>query len=341
MSKRPVVGITMGDPVGIGPEIILQALLQPAVHDLCKPVILGDVNLLSKLNVFQKTNLHIRSIKAPGAGSYEKGTVNVVSLSALRLDQVRPGRPTRETGRAMVTYITTGIELAMTGQTQGLITCPINKYAMQAAGFSYQGHTELLADKTGTRDYVMMLAGPRLRVTLVTIHIALADVAKALSAEGVLKTITITHKALIDTFGIPRPRLAVAALNPHGGERGLFGNEEVDRILPAIEAANVQGIDADGPYPADTLFYRAMTEKWDAVVCMYHDQGLIPFKMVHFKDGVNTTLGLPIVRTSVDHGTAYDIAGTGKADPTSLIAAIRLAAHQAMTRTSGRMAKGT
>jgi len=332
MSKRPIIGITMGDPAGVGPEIILKALSRRSVYQWCKPVILGDIGLLSKWNAFGKRDLRIRSVDGPDAGRYEEGTVNVLSLSDLDLQAFEPGRPTRETGRAMVAYITTGIELAMAGRIHGITTCPINKYAMQTAGFPYQGHTELLAEKTHTSDYVMMLAGPKLRVALVTIHMALADVAQALSTERVLKTITITHSALIDTFGIRHPRLAVAALNPHAGEGGLFGSEEANQILPAIEAATAQGIDVGGPYPADALFYWAMTGKWDTVVCMYHDQGLIPFKMVHFRDGVNTTLGLPIVRTSVDHGTAYDIAGTGQADPGSLVAALRLAARQAVAR---------
>ena len=329
---RPIIGITMGDPVGIGPEITLYALSQPSIYDICKPLILGDIGLLSKFNASWELGLHIQAVKSPVDGKYESGTLDVIPLSTLRLDTLQPGRPSRETGRAMVTYITQGIDLAMAGEIEGVTTCPINKHAMHKAGFPFQGHTELFAERTHTADYVMMLAGPKLRVALVTIHVALADVAKQITREAVLKTITITHRALVRTFGIHRPRLAVAALNPHGGEEGLFGGEERDHILPAVKKATAEGIDASGPYPADTLFYRAMSGKWDAVICMYHDQGLIPFKMVHFKDGVNTTLGLPIIRTSVDHGTAYDIAGTGRADPASLIAAIGLAAHQARSR---------
>ena len=332
MSNRPIIGVTMGDPAGIGPEIILQAFSEPSIYETCRPLVLGDFGLLSKLNGLWKKDLRIHCLESPPEGIYDRGTLDMMSLSTLCLDEFGPGRPSKETGHAMVTYITTAVDMALAGDIDGLTTCPINKYIMHQAGFPFQGHTEFLADKTGTSDYVMMLAGPQLRVALVTIHMALAEVAEQLTAERVLKTLVVTHRGLVDTFGISAPRLAVAALNPHGGEGGLFGTEEEDQIRPAIEKAKAQGIDASGPYAADTLFYWAMTGKWDAVICMYHDQGLIPFKMVHFKDGVNTTLGLPIVRTSVDHGTAYDIAGTGKADPESLIASINLVARQAMAR---------
>jgi 4-hydroxythreonine-4-phosphate dehydrogenase len=234
----------------------------------------------------------------------------------------------------MVRYITEGIDLALAGRIQAVTTCPINKAAMHQAGFSFPGHTELFAERTGTTDYVMMLAGSKLRVALVTIHVALEEVVHRLTSERILRTIRITHEALVNAFGIPTPRLAVAAVNPHGGEGGAFGNQEGELILPAVTEAVAAGIGASGPYPADTLFYRALQGEWDAVICMYHDQGLIPFKMIHFTDGVNTTLGLPIVRTSVDHGTAYDIARTGRADAGSLMAAIGLAARQATLRQS-------
>jgi 4-hydroxythreonine-4-phosphate dehydrogenase len=232
----------------------------------------------------------------------------------------------------MVQYITTGIDWAMAARIDGLVTCPINKAAMHAAGFSFQGHTDLLANRTKTTDVVMMLAGSRLRVALVTIHVPLASVSQVLTEAAIFKAITITSAALRNRFGIPRPHIAVAALNPHGGEQGLFGEEEARVIGPALDRAKAAGHRVSGPYPADTLFYLALQGKWDAVVAMYHDQGLIPFKMVHFTDGVNTTLGLPFVRTSVDHGTAYDIAGQGKADAGSLLAAIRMAVQQAIHR---------
>jgi 4-hydroxythreonine-4-phosphate dehydrogenase len=332
MDSRPTIGITMGDPVGIGPEIVLKALCQRSLYDTCRPLVLGDRQALKALNEVLKTKLAFRSVEGPEQGHYEATVVDLVELSHLQAAQIKPGRPTRETGRAMVQYITTGIDWAMETRIDALVTGPINKAAMHAAGFSFQGHTELLAHRTSTSDYVMMLAGTRLRVALVTIHVPLAHVSGLLTKESIVKTIGITAKALTNSFGISKPRLAVAALNPHGGEEGLFGDEEAGIIAPALHQARAAGHHVSGPYPADTLFYWALQGRWDAVLAMYHDQGLIPFKMVHFTDGVNTTLGLPIVRTSVDHGTAYDIAGHGKADPGSLVAAIDMAAQQAMNR---------
>ncbi len=332
MTGRPIIGITMGDPVGIGPEIILKALSHNAPYETCRPLVLGDIQVLSATNQLLRTGLTIRRVEGVEAGGGQSGRIDVVGLSDLDGGQLQPGRPTQATGQAMVNYITKGVKWAMEGRIHGLATCPINKKAMHAAGFNFDGHTELLAEQTKTSHCVMMLAGAQLRVSLVTTHLPLALVSISLTTEGVLKTILITEQALRDSFGIPKPALAVAALNPHAGEDGLFGDEEVQIISPALHQAAQAGVNVSGPYPADTLFYWALKGRWDAVISMYHDQGLIPFKMVHFSDGVNTTLGLPIVRTSVDHGTAYDIAGTGKADPGSLLAAIHMAAHQAISR---------
>ena len=332
MTNRPIIGITMGDPVGVGPEIILKALCQKSVYEICRPLVLGDVQVMAGTNQWLKTGLSIRRVEDPEAGRYQSGSVDVVGLSDLDYSLLQPGHPTRATGRAVVKYVTEGVDWAMKGRIHGLATCPINKMAVHAAGFDFEGHTELLAERTKTSDCVMMLAGSRLRVALVTIHLRLAQVPRSLTTEAVFKTICITEEALRNTFGIARPKLAVAALNPHAGENGLFGDEEIRIISPALRQAAEAGVDVSGPYPPDTLFYWALKGRWDAVIAMYHDQGLIPFKMVHFSDGVNTTLGLPIVRTSVDHGTAYDIAGTGKADPGSLVAAIRMAAQHAITR---------
>lgn len=333
---RPIIGITMGDPVGIGPEVILKALSKKELYEICRPLVFGDVRVMTRTNEWLKTGLGIRRLERPESGLYEPGTVDIVGLSDLGTSEVKYGHPTQATSRAMVRYIIEAVDWAMESRIDGLATCPINKMAMHSAGFDYEGHTELLAQRTNTSDYVMMLAGRKLRVALVTIHLPLSRVSRKLTIRAVLKTIRITEEALRNSFGIHRPRLAVAALNPHAGERGLFGDEEIRIISPAIRRVAAAGIDVSGPHPPDTLFYWALQDKWDAIVAMYHDQGLIPFKMVHFSDGVNTTLGLPIVRTSVDHGTAYDIAGTGKADPHSLMAAIRMAAHQAITRIKSR-----
>lgn len=332
METHPVIGITMGDPVGIGPEIVLKALSDKSLYDICHPLVLGDIQVLALLNASLGTGLALRAVKKPEQAHYQPGVIDVVGLSSLAQDQLQPGHPTLSTGRAMVDYITKGIDWAMQGSIHALATSPINKHALSKAGFRFEGHTELLAERTKTSNYVMMLAGAKLRVALVTIHIPFADISRRLSRRAIIKTIDITQDALMASFGVSEPRLAVAGLNPHGGEQGLFGNEEIEIIAPAIEEAKKAGVNVSGPYPPDTLFYWASQGRWDAVVAMYHDQGLIPFKMIHFTDGVNTTLGLPFVRTSVDHGTAYDIAGLGKAEPGSLVAAITMAAEQAKCR---------
>ncbi|MFC1828353.1 4-hydroxythreonine-4-phosphate dehydrogenase PdxA [Thermodesulfobacteriota bacterium] len=328
--QRPIIGITLGDPVGVGPEIIHMTLGDPAIYDMCKPCVFGDRTRLEAARHSTGSRLVVKPVKGPEAGMYKHGRVDLIELSGLDPKQIIWGRPTVETGNAMVKYITAAVAMAKAGRIAAIVTCPINKSAMHSAGFRYSGHTELLAEKTGTDRFVMMLAGKKLRVVLVTAHTPLRDVPSMLSVEKIYDTIRITAHALQDRFGIEAPRIAVAGLNPHAGEQGLFGDEEDKIISPAVQQARKERIDVHGPLPPDTLFTHAKQGQYDVVVCMYHDQGLIPFKMIHFTDGVNTTLGLPIIRTSVDHGTAYDIAGTGKADPGSLVAAIQMAAEQAV-----------
>ena len=247
-------------------------------------------------------------------------------------ERVPLGMVNAEAGKAAGLAIQTAAELALSGSIDGMATCPINKEGLRSAGYPHPGHTEFLAELTGTRNPIMMLAGDRLRVTLVTIHCPLREVPGRLTTEKILETILGTDRGLRLDFGIHRPRLAVAGLNPHAGEAGLFGDEESRLIQPAVLQSREQGVDAYGPLPPDTVFVHASQGAYDAVVCMYHDQGLIPLKLLHFSDGVNVTLGLPIVRTSVDHGTAYDIAGTGQADPASLIQAVKTAAFMVANR---------
>ena len=326
---RPIIGITAGDPAGIGPEIILSALSTPYLYELCRPLVIGDMRVLSAAKKCSGSAIKLNPVMNPSEGRFEAGFIDLVSLSELDFNQKSWGNPTMQTGKAMVEYIKTATGMAINKEISGIVTCPINKKAMQMSGFDYNGHTELIAESTGTKDYVMMLAGDRLRVSLVTIHMPLSRVSGSITTENISKTIRITGEALIERFGIDSPEIAVAGLNPHAGESGIFGNEEENIIRPAIEKSACEGLRVSGPYPPDTIFYHALKGSCDAVVCMYHDQGLIPFKMIHFTDGVNTTLGIPIIRTSVDHGTAYDIAGKGKADPGSLIAAIKMAAFQA------------
>jgi 4-hydroxythreonine-4-phosphate dehydrogenase len=268
-------------------------------------------------------------VKFPAAGKYTSGTVDVIDKTDLDPEKISWGKPSGLTGRAMITYIKHAVDMAIAGDIAAVVTAPINKTAMKMAGSKFLGHTEYIAHRTKADDFVMMMAGKQLRVALVTIHMPLKEAAASLSTENIFKTIKITHGALKSRFGLKNPRLAVAGLNPHAGEQGLFGSEENEIILPAVQKAADSGMDVYGPLPPDTVFYHACKGKYDTVVCMYHDQGLIPFKLLHFADGVNTTLGLPVIRTSVDHGTAYDIAGTGKADSGSMSAAIRMAAFQA------------
>ena len=327
--NRPVIGISMGDPAGIGPEIIVKALNTPKIHAVCQPIVIGDTTILKKALQLLSSPLNIIPVDHPANAINDLKNIFVINESNLDETVIGLSCPTMETGKAMEKYIITGVNMARNKEIDGLVTCPITKTGLKIAGSRFHGHTELIADQTGTREFAMMLAGARLKVVLVSIHIPICNVAKSLTIQNILQTIGLTQDSLINRFGIQSPKLAVAGLNPHAGEDAMFGNEEKKIIIPAVDQARKQGLNIEGPLPPDTIFFHAVNGKYDAVICMYHDQGLIPFKLVHFKDGVNTTLGLPIIRTSVDHGTAYDIAWKGIADPTSLVEAIHMAAFQA------------
>lgn len=304
----------MGDPAGVGPEIVLKALRDSRVRRISNPVVVGDARLLA----FLADKLGLKHLN-----------VEVRNLSNLDLKALKPGRPTRESGKAMIRYVEEAALLAINGEVDAMVTAPIGKEAAKKAGFKFPGHTEFIAHLTGARDFRMMLGGSSLKVILVTIHEPLKMVPRLITGEAVFKTIKITDEAF-KRYWLKRPRIAVAGLNPHAGESGIFGDEESRSIVPAVKKASRLGINATGPLPPDTVFYRAVRKKeFDCVVCMYHDQGLGPLKLLHFDDGVNVTLGLPIIRTSVDHGTAYDIAWKGKARPESLIAAIETAVWMA------------
>ncbi len=331
-NARPIIGITMGDPVGIGPEILVKALKDSTLYTVCKPLILGDSHIIKKALKLLHANNHINIIEDPEQGQYQPNTLDIMDISTIDMNQSDLSQPTIETGTAMQNYITTGIDLALAGRISGLATCPITKTAMKLAGSQFHGHTELLAHRTNAKEYAMMLTGRTLKVILVTIHIPLSRVSASLTTQGILKKIRLAHTSLKDRFNIPTPSIAVAGLNPHAGEESMFGREEEDIIAPAVRLAKEEGLNVSGPLPPDTVFYQAVNGRYDAVICMYHDQGLIPFKLVHFKDGVNTTLGLSIIRTSVDHGTAYDIAWKGIADPSSLMEAVKTAAFQARNK---------
>jgi len=320
----------MGDPVGIGPEIIAKVLCAPYVSRCCRPIVYGNAVRLTQGARCADVNLEIAAVPSVHEAHRSQGAVPVVDPDGPReAAEWEWARPTAACGRAMFAYLNAAIDDAMAGRVDAIATGPINKAALHMAGIPYAGHTEILAQRTHTRDYAMMLAGNRLKVVLATIHVPLSRVPEILATPTILKVIELTARGLETRFGLSKARIAVAGLNPHAGEKGLFGDEEERVIRPAIDLAIRRGIDASGPHPPDTVFFSASQGAYDAVVAMYHDQGLGPFKMIHFNDGVNTTLGLPIVRTSVDHGTAYDIAGLGRASAESMAAAIAMAAKQA------------
>lgn len=323
---NPII-ITMGDPTGVGPEIIIKALQDGGFDGLAHPLLIaGDPEVLMRAaHLFvPSAELHAEQ---PDRYRLNLGQreLTIHALSKLNVSNLSYGQPDIACGTVMANYVDWAADQCINGQAAALVTCPINKAAINAAGISFPGHTELLADRCGVDKVVMMLAGEQLRVCMVTTHLALSQVPEILTTEEILATIRIVNTSLRQQFQMARPRLAVLALNPHAGEEGLFGDEEKRLITPAIAAAHDEGIDASGPHSADTLFHFAVQGHYDAVICMYHDQGLIPLKLLHFEDGVNVTLGLPIVRTSVDHGTAYDLAGTGQASAESLIAALKMA----------------
>jgi 4-hydroxythreonine-4-phosphate dehydrogenase len=330
--ERPLIAVTMGDPSGVGPEVIAKALAMPEIQGICRPLVLGDPGGMERALSVTDSRLTLHVVdNVSAASAYSTNTINLLPLSNLSLGDMGFGSPSKSAGDAMFRYIAEAVRLCLGGQAAAMATAPINKEALNRAGHKYPGHTELLAEMTGAKDFTMMLAGDRLRVALVTIHEALVDVPRLLTTERILSTIRIVHRD-VDRYFSRNPRLAVLALNPHCGEGGLFGLEEKNVIAPAVDAARREGVDAVGPLSADTLFHFAVHGEYDAVVCMYHDQGLIPLKLLHFDDGVNITLGLPIIRTSVDHGTAYNLAGTGKACELSMAAAIRTAARMATVR---------
>ncbi len=317
----------MGDPAGIGPEIIVLAHRSTEIFSVCRPVVYGDASVLRRAVAVLGGPTEVVD-----AGEPRPGRIVVAPTSSLSLDEVPFGRPSEAGARAMVDCIRAAARDARAGRADAVVTCPITKEGLKTAGAPFPGHTEFLADLCGGAEVAMMLAGNRLRVALVTIHIALRKALELLSPPLIVRTIRITNEFFRTYMGTDAPRIAVAGVNPHAGEGGMFGDEEETMVAPAVSACRREGIDATGPYPPDTVFYRAYRGEFDVVVAMTHDHGLIPLKLVHFEDGVNVTMGLPIIRTSVDHGTAYDIAGKGTAIPNSLLAALRMAAGMAVAR---------
>jgi 4-phospho-D-threonate 3-dehydrogenase / 4-phospho-D-erythronate 3-dehydrogenase len=323
----PIIGITMGDPTGIGPEIIVKALSMEEPFRACRPVVFGDREALSRAIRIQNLSTTLEAIDQIPQDGYLPQKIFFFPLSQLEVASLRFGQPDRACGEAMVRYIKEAAKRARSGELDAITTCPINKKAMNEAGYSFPGHTELLAHLVGASSVAMMFLGSKWRIALVTTHLPLKDVSRWITKDHILSTLRLADEGMKKYFGIPHPKIAVLGLNPHSGEDGLLGEEEKREILPAIAEAKLLGMDVDGPFPADSFFNISGRYAFDAVISMYHDQGLIPIKMLDFKEAVNFTLGLPFIRTSVDHGTAYDIAGKGLADPRNLVKAILTAAN--------------
>jgi 4-hydroxythreonine-4-phosphate dehydrogenase len=325
--SKPRIAITMGDPAGVGPEICLDLLADEAVAKVCTPVVLGDRGVLEKCATLTGKRAELRFIEEAEISQCDEAAV--VSLSDLLAEGFQPGVVNEQTGRAAYEFITKSIELALAGAIDGVATAPIHKEALRAAGVAEPGHTEIFANRTQAQRSCMMLTAESITCSLVTVHVGYDEVPGLLSVARIFDVIELTRAAMRRLRG-REPKLVVCGLNPHAGEGGLFGNREEETLIePAIERARAAGMDIEGPLPPDTAFIAARRATTDAYVCMYHDQGLIPLKALAFDDAINVTLGLPIVRTSVDHGTALDIAWQGKAKPDSLVAAVLLAARLA------------
>lgn len=331
MSEKPILGITMGDPCGIGPEVIFRALARQECVERCRPLIVGSADVGRRAIAVTGVPLQVRAINSAREARYEPGVIDVLDIPA-DISRLTFGVVMPEGGEAAFSAVERVIRLAMAGEVDATVTGPLNKEAMNLAGHHYSGHTEIYAELTGTKHYCMMLADGDLRVVHVSTHVALREACDRCKKDRELAVIRLAHKTC-QCLGIEKPRIAVAGLNPHAGEHGLFGREEIEEIAPAVAQAHTEGIDADGPLPPDTVFSKANGGLYDIVVAQYHDQGHIPLKVLGFRmnretnlwdsvTGVNITLGLPIIRTSVDHGTAFDQAGKGLASEQSMVNAI-------------------
>jgi 4-hydroxythreonine-4-phosphate dehydrogenase len=322
----PTIAITMGDAAGIGPEIIMKALATPAVRALCNPLVIGDAARLRLAGQLVGSRLAVESLDDPSEASYGHGNVECIDLNLIPED-LPFGKTSAVAGEAAYRFIERAVRLVERGAAQAICTAPLSKEALHAAGHRYPGHTELLAALTNTAEVSMMLVAPRLRVIHVTTHMGLLDAIERIDSALVERVIGRAHETLVRA-GVSNPRIGVCGINPHAGENGLFGRgEEAAKIVPAVDACRRRGWNVAGPLPADTLFFLAARGDYDIVVAMYHDQGHGPIKVLGLESGVNITVGLPVVRTSVDHGTAFDIAGKGVADERSLIEALRQAAE--------------
>lgn len=329
---KPIIGITMGDPAGIGPEICAKALTSPEVQLTANCLVIGDRKCMREaLKAAKISNVEINSIKKVEEAKFSRASIDVLDLNNVEISRLKMGQVQRSCGQASVEYLEKAIKLAMDGKIDAITTAPINKEAIHKAGHKFAGHTEILASRTHAKNYAMMFVSDKLWVMLATTHVALKDVSKNLDKKKIVRLIKMAHETLFKIRG-KKPKIGVAGLNPHAGESGIFGDEEQKIITPAVEEAKKMGINVKGPISPDAIFYLANIGMFDMVIAMYHDQGLIPLKLLAFNNSVNVTVGLPIIRTSVDHGTGFDIAGKGWANPQSMIQAIKVAAHFSKTK---------
>jgi len=329
-SYRPLLAITMGDPAGAGPEIVVKSLALPEIHEICRGLVIGDAAAMQAATDIVGIPMRINAVEGPAGMQDDPKVLNVLDQKTVDLDRLVRGRVDPEAGKAAYLAIEKGTLLTIAGETDAIVTAPLNKDALNQAGYHFPGHTQILAHLCGASDAVMMLTADALRIVHVSTHVSLREACDRVTKERVLEVMQLGAEAA-RKMGVESPRIVVPGLNPHSGEGGLFGDEEEKHIIPAIEAAREMGLNVRGPLPPDTAFLRAYRGEFDLVVAMYHDQGHIPIKMVGFEKGVNTTLGLPIIRTSVDHGTVFGKAGKGTADPTSMIEAIKLGAVMCRT----------
>ncbi|TDL86641.1 4-hydroxythreonine-4-phosphate dehydrogenase PdxA [Vibrio vulnificus] len=327
-NERAIIAIPMGDAAGIGPEISMKSLAKQEIYDVCKPLVIGDSAVLEKAISIVGANLKINEVNSPAEGKYELGTVDVLNLNNIDMNQLEYGQVSAQCGQGAFEYIKKSVELALAGEVKALATTPINKESLKAAKVPYIGHTEMLEDLAGSDDPLTMFEVNGMRIFFLTRHLSLKDAIGQMTKERVRDYLVRCDKAL-QRLGVENRRFAVAGLNPHSGEGGLFGWEEVEQIKPGIEAAVKDGINAVGPVPADSVFFQALNGKYDAVLSLYHDQGHIAAKMTDFHRTISITNGLPFLRTSVDHGTAFDIAGKNIAASVSMEECIKLAAQYA------------
>ncbi len=345
MNRRPLLGITMGDPCGIGPEITAKALSKQNLYAICRPLVVGSAKVLAQAAAIVKADVRVKPVTRMDDAGFRWGVIDVLDQDVVDMETLALGKISAQGGNAAFLAIRKVIEMALAGEVDGTVTGPINKEALNLAGWHYAGHTEIFAEKTGTQRYAMMLAHGNLRVLHVSTHVSLREACDRCKKDRVLQVIRLADETC-KRLGIFRPRIGVAGLNPHAGENGLFGREEIEEIAPAIETAREEGMDAQGPFPPDTIFSKAYGGQYDVVVAQYHDQGHIPLKLIGFQldaatglwksvAGVNITLGLPIIRSSVDHGTAFDQAGKGTATEESLENAIEYGVQLALHRHDG------